>query len=97
MTRKSKAVNQVSPTGYVEIHTSDAGKLKIVNGDTVEVASVRGKVTTIAKVTDNIGVGWLFMPFHFSESPANMLTTDSLDPIAKIPEFKVCAATIRKT
>ncbi|MBL7152340.1 MAG: formate dehydrogenase subunit alpha [Phycisphaerae bacterium] len=96
MTRKSSVINQVSPTGFVEIHTDDAKKLDITDGQTVEVATTRGKVTTLAKVTDNIGQGWLFMPFHFREGPANMLTIDALDPLAKIPEYKVCAATIRK-
>ncbi len=96
MTRKSSAINQVSPTGFVEIHSEDAKKLDIADGQTVEVATIRGKVTTLAKVTPNIGRGWLFMPFHFREGPANMLTIDALDPLAKIPEYKVCAATIRK-
>jgi formate dehydrogenase alpha subunit len=96
MTRKSAAINQVSPTGYVEIHIEDAAKLGIADGDTVEVATIRGKVSTLAKVTKNIERGWLFMPFHFREGPANMLTIDALDPLAKIPEYKVCAAAIRK-
>jgi len=94
MTRKSSAINQVSPTGFVEIHTDDAERLGIGDGETVEVATIRGKVTTLAKVTPNIGRGWLFMPFHFQEGPANMLTIDALDPLAKIPEYKVCAAKI---
>jgi len=47
-------------------------------------------------VGDIVAKGWLFMPFHFAEGPANMLTNDALDPIAKIPEFKVCAAAIKK-
>ncbi len=97
MTRKSAVINQVSPTGYVEIHPADAQKLQIADGDTVEVITRRGMVTTLAKVTDNIGKGWLFIPFHFAEGPANMLTNDQLDTLAKIPEYKVCAATIRKT
>ncbi|MBC8473101.1 MAG: formate dehydrogenase subunit alpha [Planctomycetes bacterium] len=97
MTRKSAAINQVSPTGYVEIHLEDAGKLSIADGDTVEVSTIRGKVSTLAKVTKNIEKGWLFMPFHFHEGPANMLTIDALDPLAKIPEYKVCAATIKKS
>jgi len=96
MTRKSAAINQVSPTGYVEIHIEDAGKLGIADGDRVEVFTRRGKVSTLAKVTKNIERGWLFMPFHFCEGPANMLTIDALDPLAKIPEYKVCAATIQK-
>lgn len=95
MTRKSSAINQKSPTGFVEIHTDDAKRLGIGDGETVEVATIRGKVTTLAKVTPNIGKGWLFMPFHFCEGPANMLTIDALDSLAKIPEYKVCAATIR--
>ena len=96
MTRKSSAINQVSPTGYVEIHTDDAQRLRIDDGQSVEVLTARGNVTTRAKVTDNIQRGWLFMPFHFREGPANMLTIDALDPIAKIPEYKVCAAKIEK-
>ena len=96
MTRKSRVINQISPTGYVEIHTDVAAKLGIADGDNVEVRTRRGKVTTLAKVTDDIETGWLFMPFHFAEGPANMLTIDALDPIAKIPEYKVCAATVQK-
>ncbi|MBA7478174.1 Periplasmic nitrate reductase [subsurface metagenome] len=96
MTRKSAAINQVSPTGYVEIHIEDAGKLGIADGDSVEVLTRRGRVSTLAKVTRSIERGWLFMPFHFREGPANMLTIDALDPTAKIPEYKVCAAAIQK-
>ncbi|KPL22773.1 MAG: formate dehydrogenase [Phycisphaerae bacterium SM1_79] len=97
MTRKSAVINQVSPTGYVEIHPDDAAGLEISSGDNVEVSTRRGKVTTLARVTGNIEKGWLFMPFHFREGPANMLTNDALDPTAKIPEFKVCAAALNKT
>ena len=96
LTRKSKAIGQVSPTGYVELHSDDAQKYGISDGDIVQVISRRGTVSTFAKVTCEIGRGWLFMPFHFAEGPANMLTNDALDPFAKIPEFKVCAAAIKK-
>jgi predicted molibdopterin-dependent oxidoreductase YjgC len=96
MTRKSPVINQVSPTGYVEIHPDDAAGLEICSGDNVEVITRRGKVTTLARVTGNIEKGWLFMPFHFCEGPANMLTNDALDPTAKIPEFKVCAAAVSR-
>ncbi|MHC4159120.1 MAG: formate dehydrogenase subunit alpha, partial [Planctomycetota bacterium] len=97
MTRKSAVINQVSPTGYVEIHPDDAAGLEIGSGEKVEVITRRGKVTTLARVTLNIEKGWLFMPFHFREGPANMLTNDALDPTAKIPEYKVCAAAVNKT
>jgi predicted molibdopterin-dependent oxidoreductase YjgC len=96
LTRKSSVVNQVSPTGYVEMNPRDADKIGIADGDSVEVSSRRGKIFTQAKVTDAIERGWLFMPFHFCEGPANMLTIDALDPLAKIPEYKACAAAIRK-
>ena len=96
MVRKSKPINQVSPTGYIEINSDDAKRLGISDGDTVEVTTNRGIVETSAKVTAGIGKGWLFMPFHYQEEPANILTNDALDPIAKIPELKVCAAAIRK-
>ena len=97
MTRKSPAIDQVSPTGYVEVNTIDAKALGIVDGDSVQVSTRRGKVSTLAKVTEMIEQGWIFMPFHFAEGPANMLTSDALDPIAKIPELKVCAAKISIT
>ena len=96
LSRKSPAIDQKSPTGYVEIHLKDAKEYGIEDGDSVEVSTTRGKVTTKASVGTRVAKGWLFMPFHFAEGPANMLTNDALDPIAKIPEFKVCAAKIRQ-
>ena len=95
LSRRSKAIDQKSPTGYVELTPADAAKLGVSPGDDVEVTTRRGTVVTPAKITADIGEGWLFMPFHFFESPANMLTNDALDPIAKIPEFKVCAAQVK--
>jgi len=97
LTRKVPVINQKSPAGYVEINYEDADKFGIADGDTVEVWTRRGKVVTMASVGNQIAKGWLFMPFHFAEGPANMLTNDALDPIAKIPELKVCAAAIRKS
>jgi len=97
MTRKSAVINQVSPTGYVEIHPEDAARLEVSSGENVEVITRRGKITTPARVTSGIEKGWLFIPFHFRESAANILTNDALDPTAKIPEFKVCAAAVNKS
>jgi len=96
LTRKSPAIHQKSPAGYVELHRSDAERYGILDGDCVEVSTRRGKVVTQASVGSQVAKGWLFMPFHFAEGPANILTNDALDPIAKIPEFKVCAAAIKK-
>jgi len=96
LTRKSRAIDQKSPTGYVEINLNDAQSYGIEDDDYVEVFTRRGRVVTKARVGSQVAKGWLFMPFHFVEGPANMLTNDALDPIAKIPEFKVCAAAIKK-
>lgn len=96
MSRKSKAIDQKSPTGYVEINVEDAKALKIKNNDKVKVSTVRGEIETFAMVTENIGKNWLFIPFHFAEAPANILTNDALDPMAKIPELKTCAAAVEK-
>jgi len=96
LTRKSNAINQVSPTGYIEINPDDAQRLGIAAGESVEVSTKRGTVVTEARVTTEVAKGWLFMPFHFAEGAANILTTDALDPVAKIPEYKVCAANVRR-
>jgi predicted molibdopterin-dependent oxidoreductase YjgC len=62
----------------------------------VEVASRRGKVNVKAKVVDTVPPGMVFMTFHFKEAAANLLTHDALDPVAKIPGYKVCAVKIQK-
>jgi len=79
----------------VEINPEDARKLGISDTDVVEVSSRRGKIQTKARVTDKVTPGVIFMPFHFAEQAANRLTNPALDPIAKIPELKVCAAAVR--
>ena len=96
LSRKSPSIHQVSPTGYVEVHPADARQHGIGEGDTVEVRTRRGTVQTQARLSPGLRRGCLFMPFHFREGPANMLTNDVLDPIAKIPELKVCAAALSK-
>lgn len=96
MTGREPGLNQIAGKSFVEIHTSDARRIGIRPNDRVLVESRRGAVEVDAHVTDHIRPGTLFMPFHFSEGPANLLTNDALDPIAKIPEFKACAARIAK-
>ena len=62
----------------------------------MKVTSRRGGLVVEARVTDIIAEGVLFMPFHFADGPANVLTNTVIDPTAKIPELKVCAARIEK-
>jgi len=70
--------------------------LRIAHGDKVQVASRRGKITARANVTESSPAGVVFMTFHFAESPVNQLTNPALDPVSKIPEFKVCAVRVEK-
>lgn len=94
MTRRSSTLDSEVPQGYIEINTADANQLGIKDEDIVKVSSRRGSINTKAMVTNNIMPGVVFIPFHFAERAANMLTNPALDPIAKIPEFKVCAVSI---
>ncbi|MBA7595456.1 putative formate dehydrogenase [subsurface metagenome] len=91
MSRRSEVLEKLHPGGKVDIHPDDALNLGIVDGDLVTLASERGKIETEVHVTDKTAPGLAFMAFHWSESPANILTNNALDPVAKIPEFKVSA------
>ena len=96
MTGRVEELNELSGQSFVEMSVEDGKRLGISTGDVVEVASRRGEVNVEAHVVDTIEEGVLFMPFHFADGKANLLTNGSLDPISKIPELKVCAAAIRK-
>jgi len=91
MSRRSRVLRDLSPNGYIDIHPDDALKLGIVDGDLVAVASERGKIEAPVNITDKTSPGLAFMAFHWKESPVNTLTNNALDPVAKIPEFKVSA------
>lgn len=94
MSRRSGPLNKEVPTGYVEIHPADAAKLGITDGQAVRVSTRRGTIDIPAYVTDRVPEETVFIPFHFKECAANILTNPALDPIAKIPELKVCACSI---
>ena len=96
MTRKVKGLGILRDEELVEINPADAAALGIADGDTIKVISRRGAVVAKAMVTDNSPVGVVFMTFHFAESHTNQLTSPALDPVAKIPEYKVCAVRIEK-
>ncbi|NHI94237.1 MAG: formate dehydrogenase subunit alpha [Candidatus Lokiarchaeota archaeon] len=96
MSRRSPTLNARAPEGYVEMNIADAKELGISDGEKVKVSSRRGEIEIKAKITHRVKKGLIFIPFHFKEAPANMLTINAVDPAAKIPEFKVCAAKIQK-
>jgi len=97
MTRRTQLLEREEPEAFVEIHPQSAKDLGIRNGEPVFVFTRRGEVQAKARVTDVVPPGVLFMPFHFEEGSANVLTNNVLDPLAKIPEFQVCAANVRKS
>jgi formate dehydrogenase alpha subunit len=96
MTRVSDHLDSEQKTGYVEMNPKDAVELDIKEGEMVSLSSRRGTIEAPAKLSSEVGPGVLFVPIHFGENPANMLTNPACDPVAKIPEFKVCAANIQK-
>jgi formate dehydrogenase alpha subunit len=96
MTRRSKKLHQEVPEGYVEISPEDAQKLGLGKSSRVRVVSRRGEIETKAWITRRVPPGIVFMPFHFAEAGANVLTNPALDPVAKIPEYKVAAVRIEQ-
>jgi formate dehydrogenase alpha subunit len=96
MTRKVSGLNVLRGEGEVEINPGDASNLGVRDGEKVKVISRRGEVVARAKLTEASPAGVVFMTFHFAESPANMLTNPAVDPVAKIPEYKVCAVRIER-
>jgi formate dehydrogenase alpha subunit len=98
MTRRVKPINAVSPEGYIEINPEDAKRLGIEHGKKVKVSSRRGSIMVKARVSKWPAAGVVFIPFHFKEAAANVLTSStSLDPLSKIPSFKVSAVRIEKS
>jgi formate dehydrogenase alpha subunit len=93
LTRHSK-LDDLYPEARVEINPADAARLKIEDGETVRASSRRGTIVLRAWVTPRTTVGVVFIPMHFAEAAANLLTIDALDPLAKIPEYKACAVRI---
>jgi formate dehydrogenase major subunit len=94
MTRRSRALSEIQPEAFVEIHPDDCTKLAVVDGSRVRVWSRRGEVMLPVRESISTQPGSVFMPFHFREAAANVLTTDVLDPDGKIPEFKFCAVAV---
>ncbi|MBI5361349.1 MAG: formate dehydrogenase subunit alpha [Planctomycetes bacterium] len=94
MTRRSTGLDFILHEGYVEVNPEDAERLGFQHGQHVNVTSRRGTIKIKANVTDKVPPGTVFIPFHFAECAANILTNNALDPVSKIPEYKVCAVRI---
>ncbi|MDP2167502.1 MAG: formate dehydrogenase subunit alpha [Thermodesulfovibrionales bacterium] len=96
MTRRTHIIEREEPVCLMEINPEDAKRLGIAERQGVRVKSRRGEITVTAAITERTPEGTVFLPFHYREAAANILTNPALDPAAKIPEFKVCAVAIEK-
>ena len=91
MTRRASVLDAIEPVPIAAIHPNDLKKLGVEPNNAIKISSRRGTVECFARADDGIQEGQVFMPFCYHEAAANLLTTDALDPFAKIPEFKFCA------
>jgi ferredoxin-nitrate reductase len=103
MTRTGKIQRLASQATapFAEIHPEDAAAHNILEGEHIHVSSARGKVTVMAKISERLAPGVVFMPFHWGDlyapgNAANQLTNDAYDPISKQPEYKACAVSIAR-
>ncbi len=96
MSRRAPGLEEKAPECLVEIAAGDAIDYGIGDGDAVRVKTRRGELVVRAQVSPKAVRGTIFMPFHFHEAAVNKLTNAALDPVAKIPEYKVCAVHIEK-
>jgi formate dehydrogenase major subunit len=94
MSRRSTGLDSREPTPVVDINPIDALELGLTDGDTVRVTSRRGSMLIGARLSDRQARGQIFIPFHFREAAANLLTNPRLDPYAKIAEFKISAVKV---
>ena len=96
-TRRVASLLAAEPEAFVELHPSTAQSLGLRDGDLVEVVTPRGRATCKARLAASIRFDTLFMPFHFAGAGrANTVTNDAVDPVSKIPEFKVAKARVER-
>ncbi len=96
MTRRVAGLDFLAPHERVEVNPTDAAEMGIADGDWIRVTSRRGEVTARAHLSPRPRRGLVFMTFHYAEALGNVLTNTAVDPVAKIPEFKVCAVRVEK-
>jgi formate dehydrogenase major subunit len=94
MTRRASGLDAREPTPVVEIHPDDAAKMGVSEGDLIRLTSRRNTMVSAARVSERVAPGQVFVPFHFREAAANLLTNPILDPYAKMAELKCCAVRV---
>jgi len=96
MTRRSKALDAIEPNPWCEMHPDDLELLGLEDGDRLRLVNSRGAIVLPVRATTDVSRGGVFVPFHFREAAANLLTSDLLDPYGKIPGYKFSAVRIEK-
>ncbi|MEX2182146.1 MAG: formate dehydrogenase subunit alpha [Gemmatimonadaceae bacterium] len=94
MTRRSNALDARESTATVELHPTDAAEIGVADGDEVAITSRRNTIRIAVRLTDRVARRQVFIPMHYREAAANLLTNPALDGPSGIPEFKVCAVRI---
>ena len=94
LSRRSPGLDSLAPEAEIEVNPEDVSQLNIHDGQAVKVRSRRGSVIAKVVVTQRSLPGMVFMTFHYAEAAANLLTPKHLDPVAKIPEYKVSAVAV---
>ncbi|MCR5806312.1 MAG: formate dehydrogenase subunit alpha, partial [Oscillospiraceae bacterium] len=96
MTARVPGLMDIAGEGFIEVNYRDADTLGIKNNERIKVISRRGEITATARVGRKVSAGETWMPFHFPDSPVNVITNAALDEFARIPEYKVCAIRLEK-
>jgi formate dehydrogenase major subunit len=96
MTRRCKTLDREMPELLTDLNPADGERLQIAHGEYIRVSSRRGTLISRVKLTERVKPGMIFMPLHFEEAMANLLTNPAMDPISKTPEYKVCAVKLEK-
>ncbi len=94
MTRRAQGLLKIYSEALVELNPQDAAHLGVDGHTHVRISSRRGSIEAAAWITDRVPPGMVYANFHFPQASANELTIAALDPIAKIPEYKVCAVKV---
>jgi predicted molibdopterin-dependent oxidoreductase YjgC len=97
MTRRSSALDARESTATVELNPHDAAELGVGDGEEIAITSRRNTIRIAVRLSERVARRQVFLPMHYREAAANLLTNPALDPAAGIPEFKVCAVRIAAT
>ena len=97
MTRRAPMLDAIEPLATASLCGADLARLRLEAGDLITVRSRRGEISIHARQDDGTPTGTVFIPFAYCEAAANLLTNAATDPVGKIPEFKYCAVSVRRS